>query len=271
MSLRSTRHLAFNAIDRFLHGIDQHRFRNIHDFDSNLESQPFAPLFHELMNKYDLYGWTGGQGTPFQLHLNMRGMTALDCGGIREYILDHDKDVQFYDGFPQVIKAWYGEELMGKWLINSNEEYVELCESLEHRMYRIENRTTRRPGVIDLGKTSATKPNLTNIGGSDLGSHDTSRVIKLPGIDLPTQQPPTPTITQNWYVKGPVINGQTGHVTQNLAKGNTANIGNIEESTPPPEAKSWFWKWTERYGWIAGIIGGIGTIITLYLMFKNKA
>jgi hypothetical protein len=233
MDKNSSRHLAFDALDNLLKGIDTGAIVTLNDVDDKEKGPEYTHLVNEINGKYNLFTYRQ-LGNSYKLVLTMEGARVLDLGGIREYLLDFDQSILFYNGFPKVVTVIDEDRdgIVGKWMINTEEEYGDFCDVYGQPPYRWITRTTRRPGFHD-------------------------------SVTWNVPQFPAPANHIHVDGSGNVINAG------NVQSGGVA-VDNRQETqaSPIPDAKSSFWKWTERWQYIVVIVGTIALIILAYLTLK---
>jgi len=255
MDLKSSRHRAFDAIDFILSSIDKGIITSYLQIQELEAFRDTGGLINEIFSKYDLFGVNQIGGGKWKLHLKMEGMRVLDLGGIREYLLDYDTAIQFYMGFPRVMSVFEGNELVEKFMLNSNDEFATLIHQYPEPNFRYSERTTRR-NVIDKGMPPPIPPTSMQ------------DYAKMFGRRLDQDIPPTPT---NIHVQGNYnsIQGPVENIQQPVVTGNSNIVTTTQSADKAKEiAKSGFWKWVERYQWIVVILGTIILVIIGYLTWK---
>jgi hypothetical protein len=147
MEINSARHIAFDYLDKLLRGIDNKQIVAMNDMGEDPRPE-VSHLINQINDKYKLFGYIT-HNQKFTLTLNWEGTKVLDAGGIREYLLDNDTTIQFYQGLPKVftVTDTDREIVEGKWMINTPEEYADFIDRYGEEPYRITSRATRRSGV----------------------------------------------------------------------------------------------------------------------------
>jgi hypothetical protein len=126
MNIHETRKLAYDYVDFLLFGLQDERIHCLGNLtDDYVKSKPWYYLFKQIIDKYHLIGYLNSDRESITGTINLAhaGLNAIEAGGIREYIIDTDKELILKDGYPKVVTIGYENGLqIGKVMIEDKTE-----------------------------------------------------------------------------------------------------------------------------------------------------